>query len=425
MSYPRRVHWGLMRSVAIFGLLLLMLAPVSLADLTLGREYTFANVAAKPLRSPTRVVAGVRSFRFLGRIGGVAFGSLAEGQDGWRVHEMTYDSTRPDGQRLSVTLSGTDGATQSVVAAIHDWQMVPIARFAASDQDACFTLFGELALESEQSQEARLTRGERIVNYHDAFKNTLLGLRLFQGDILIFDRASCDLFKDDGEYLLGAGESEPDVAANTERFMELQGLMFGLQIREDKEHQSYVICDVNQKVEFGPGPDGALAITGEPFWSCWRPHPEAELLLAEIERIVDERIIRQLESEMDRDIRDDSVSVAEYNRKWSDSNVNQRYLQMYDNEVERVLEQYDEKLIDPMETYSKELTSAVRANQVNPVVYNALRNTMRYAALFRHYKARNESGYRRFVEGLSDVVLTPPVETPSVMIPRLPEPAID
>src|SRR4051794_8170662 len=98
---------------------------------------------------------------------------------------------RPDGRRLWVHMWTRGGGVKTVMAPIYDWQLIPIARFPDGEQHACFTLFGKLKDGIET--EARRDRGEKILNYHPAFEDTLLGLRLMQADIQILHPDACDL----------------------------------------------------------------------------------------------------------------------------------------------------------------------------------------------------------------------------------------
>ncbi len=122
--------------------------------------------------------------------------------------DWSYEPDRADGQRLSVSLDG-----RNLVAAFHDWCLVPLVHYADSDDRACFTFFGHL-LDADMEEQVR-ERGGKIVNYHRAFQNTLLGLRLMQIDLLLMYPDCAELPQQDGRYILGAGESPPDVAANT------------------------------------------------------------------------------------------------------------------------------------------------------------------------------------------------------------------
>ena len=64
---------------------------------------TYARAAAPALSMP--VTSGVRFFT---SVGGVAFSSVARGEQGLVVSGLRYDASAPDGQRLVVSLRGTE-----------------------------------------------------------------------------------------------------------------------------------------------------------------------------------------------------------------------------------------------------------------------------------------------------------------------------
>ena len=211
------------------------------ADLELGAS-SFGSLKAKPL---TRVMRAAPSARFFLRVGGVAFSGVAEPQDDWKVSGLAYDASKEDGSRLTVTLSGSTGGNQRVVSKIYDWELGPIARFANSKFHACVTLFGEAA-----EGEAVPDGVERIINYHPRLRGSLIGLRLLQADLLAIESHAADLFKKEGEYILGEGESAPtakDVERNVARFEDVSGWL----VEQPDNFTSYVVTDLGQTITFG------------------------------------------------------------------------------------------------------------------------------------------------------------------------------
>jgi hypothetical protein len=151
------------------------------------------------------------------------------------------------------------------VAPIYDWQLVPIARFADSEHTAAFSLFGRPEdLGDEKAASDVGGNGGVILKYHEAFKDTLVGLRLFQLDILIGFEDATDLPGYRGYYMLGRGETVPDHAANVLAFSNLDAvcLSFAPSGRNSAFH-SYVIHDAKSKVTISSR--GAyLHLTGQP-----------------------------------------------------------------------------------------------------------------------------------------------------------------
>lgn len=251
-------------AVLICGLLLCVTVP---AQLTFG-PHGMRSASAKTLRNRTRLNTGLGSGRprleFVGRVGGVAFDATAKPAANLKIANMTlaYSGENSDGERLLLTVND-----QPVLAPIYDWQLIPIAKFVASDSFSCFTLFGDLTNAREQRKVIR--QGGRVLNYHAAFTDSLMGLRLFQLDNLIINDSSWDLVKDGQRYLLGAGEPRPDFQAN------MTGLAaFERFKRTLPQFRSYVISDYRRNIVFSVN-DNKLSITGEPSYYFWKLDPRA------------------------------------------------------------------------------------------------------------------------------------------------------
>ena len=250
----------------------LLPASPALAELELGR-YTLSHMAAPSLRTTSSLgsVLTVRGPRmaFAMRVGGVAFDAVAA-PEGLTVKSLAlkYDPNAEDGQRMKLVINGKPVETD-----IYDWELLPIMNYADSGSTSCFTLFGQL--EDEAHASSVLRDGGRILNYDAAFKDTLLGLRLFQLDVLTLgDDFSLDLPKDNGQYLLGAGETEPDLAGARYALQDYNTLIEALSIKETlggfaTNFQSYVITDPPGKLNFSVA-DGALTFTQEPYYYFWR-----------------------------------------------------------------------------------------------------------------------------------------------------------
>jgi hypothetical protein len=366
------------------------------------------NTAASEANANARLQASLQSYAFLSSVGGVAFGTEAAGANGMKAVLLNYDRGAADGKRLMVTLE--QGSTRrAFVAPIYDWQLVPIARFAATDQHACFTLFGKLTDAGEQ--EERLARGERILGYHPAFQDTLLGWRLMQSDILIIRPDACDLPSESGRYLLGAGEQRflagglrLDIAAGNTAYLRLQQILE----RVPQRFTSYVICDYGQTVTFDVQRNSReLSLSGQPYWYCWRRKIDEPQALQQVQARANERANELLRAEYQRDLNQDA---AQFNQKWTEAYQQQRFSKLFDEIVSA-------NLIQPLPELSKTISATIpKLNGINPLVYDSLLTTMRYAALFRHVKQQDPVGFTRFVESLQAVKLVPDVETPSVMI---------
>lgn len=377
---------------------------------------------------------------FVMAVGGVAFHNKAVSADGDTIVGLAYDATRDDGSRLSVTLKKPDGATRTCRAAIYDWELVPIAKYVAVEgSDACFTLFGELENESEQN--ALREDGARVLNYHEAFEDTLMGLRLFQSDILILSSVATDLPREAGKYVLGRGESAPDVEANTKAFTAVRTFLDDTDIT----WSSYVVSDEDQEVAF-TAKDNQLELSGEPVWWCWEHNPEyreasvraSEKLqvsflrrgiirsgvrtAAQLAKISDEKLFTELMLE------DETVlsRVMETTEKIVDDLSEEDVRNLYEKLLAAEVGSGENKISETIarETITKSLSEKIKEHRgINPAVYDAVKKTMRFSALFRTARSDAPDKFNDFIASVQNVQPEPQVETPNVI--RIPEEQID
>ncbi len=342
------------RSCRLFTLLLVFLSCISASaqHLTLGPQ-GLVNARARTLRDPTSLSRGVRSYAYLTRVGGVAFDQVASPARALRFSSLTLDyrPERSNGKRLVLTLDG-----QEVSAPIYDWQLIPIAKFADSPHNACFTLFGELDdLAQQRSVQAR---GGRVFGYHPAFVNTLMGLRLFQLDSLIIHPYSHDLIKSDGRYVLGAGETRPNLRANESgraAFVDFfRPIAYSdFPINQKQKFTSYVISDHGRSVSFDVK-KGALSLTGQPGYYFWGKNPRG---------------------------------------------LN------------------DRDKVTPLTDLSNQVSKRPSMLRViNPAVWDAGVKLMRYSAFFRYFKQKHPTQWRAFMAQIDKAPApSPRVTTPAIM----------
>ncbi|NQT17901.1 MAG: hypothetical protein HQ582_34435, partial [Planctomycetes bacterium] len=313
-----------------------------------------------PLRSGQPVSDGVKSGFYVSSVGGIAFDQVAQPAGRLTVKrlELKYNAKRADGSRLSVVLNDRVCSTQG----LPDWQLLPIACFADSPYFGVVTLFGELA-----AGQARPPGTKYVVSYHPAFESTLLGLRLWQGDIMLLDpNTTGELPQYSGRYLLGSGEQAP----NRQVWQPASAALNQLLTRGD-QFVSYVICDAASPPTFGmggrPGTRGRqLGLQGTVYFYFWRRGPE------QTERVVD-----------------------------ADQGV-------------RLYRSFQpEQLVELSNTLSSQ---TALLGQVNPAVYRSMCNTMVYAAFFRYAKEHDGAMWEAFLDSLVSIrgpVFAAP--TPTVM----------
>lgn len=373
------------------------------------------------LRSQTRLRIGVRRPSFVFRIGGVAFDGVAIPAADLSIKQLglNYAQNNKDGERLLLKLNG-----ERIAAPIYDWQLIPIAKFANSDDVACFTLTG-----GDDEQQAQ---------YQESFQNEFLGLRLFQLDRFYFERKYWDLFMKDGKYLLAAGEAIPDFEANKKAYAEFK--TFQAQ-RRDWAY-SYIISDHDRTITLSVR-DQQLQITGEPSIYFWKENIAAFVDLTSGHT---KALIRKtLEGESGKGDRGWLISqIAKEQNQYIEIIGSNRYIgrkrspkllsvlspdhvqlnqlvlntmsisDLVDvlvelrtfNSIEWVVE------VKPLSQKFSSETQRIRA--MNPLVWDAAVVLMRYAAFFRYCKQNHPQEWKKFIDQIRMAPpTTPKVETPT------------
>ena len=406
------------------------------AQLELGPQ-RLLTVPAKTLRTRTRISGGGVRWGTVMRVGGVSFDTVATPADNFDVSTVAinYLSTAPDGERLSVVIDDQRAFTR-----IYDWQLIPIARFADSEFDSCFTLFGELENEQEEAELARLDG--YAPNYHESFKNTLMGLRLFQLDNLIINDYSWDLVKNGGVYILGAGESAPSIRQNQMAQANFRRLNPDLVDGFD----SYLISGRRRRAVFRV--EGSrLIIEGQPSYTFVRRTDPSNAEFEAADLRVEKEVRAQLEGRNEREatvwLIDQVVAEAEkYDKSVGDDDLIkspafQQLLSIEGRTARRTtltresLRSLFVLLIDlrvrvellkawelPVlnESISSQ-TAGLRA--INPAVWDAGVNVLRYAAFFRYCKQQNPAQWRLFMSQIARAPAPRPfVTTPTKFVPQ-------
>ena len=396
------------------------------AQLQLG-ETNLRVSRASPLNMPISVSRGVALRSFAMRVGGVAFDRTARPAPGTVVNSLAirYDPTAEDGRRLLVTMNGAE--TRPLLP---DWQLIPIARVVASGTGSLVTLFGDMPTRAEA--EAVAARGGRVVNYHPDVQNQLLGLRMLQLDMLIFNPDSVELpttgAGQQRRYLLGLGEQRPDVARGRAAFDRSQTHL------ASGSYRSYIVSDYQQDVTFALA-SGTLRLDGTPYFYFWRMRSDE----AEFSARGEELLLNRLEGEYAKDLasgRVESMSSwcrgrlehLQATKDFADlaavPNSSTRRLSAQQlnamNEEKRC-----ETLADV--SYSLEATRVVHLKEfsdsfsartatiqaINPAVWESAVRTMQYGALFRYVRKNYPAAWEQFIASTRSITPQPAVETPT------------
>ena len=253
------------KSAKIFAAIGVLLSIPLSAQIRIG-AYSLASPSAPMLRAS--IGAGGFTPTFLGAVGGVAFDHKALPAVGFEPRSviLRYVAGNPDGQRVVAVIDG-----QAVRVNLYDWQLAPIVRFTQSKDTAVFTLFGQL--DDRRQQEEVLENDGHVVNYNEAFVNTLMGLRMLQLDTLLAgsvnDDLAVDLPKDGDRYIVGSGERLPDVTQNRAALANYHAVVKSAIDDNAAEFRSYVISDKGRDIRFDVS-QGVLRISGEPGYYFWR-----------------------------------------------------------------------------------------------------------------------------------------------------------
>jgi hypothetical protein len=390
-------------------LLLVMSTPLLSSAAIEAGGYTMTRLSAPYMNNPMRVRAGVVNVGFCGKVGGVAFGEIAESTDGSQIQRLLYHPDRPDGQRLEALISQGE-AVNTVTLPIYDWLFVPAANFAAGEQDVVVTFFGTLSDKANQAQLEK--QGCRFINYNPAVDNTLMGLRLMQADLLAFHQIAPYNMNENGVNIVGEGETLQSESSNLNSSAKVQD--YWDNASKQQGAQSYVICDVDQPIRFylQSDADGKtnLVISGNPYWSCWTAPVD--------ETALQEKVVMQALETLTSQEQMQIMEAMQQSTGVPDA-IQQKMAQFAEQNAERLINEEREKTFRQLPEVSKELSRLMKEEEGgNPAVYRAVTAFMRYAALFRHARKHNPSDYQSFVQSLNGVHLLPPIETPTVITPK-------
>jgi len=400
-------------------------------------KFKYAVVPAPLLKESRAVQDGLHSTKFLEQVGGMIFDQIAAPAEGLKLESLSihYAPEKEDGKRLDLILNGN-----KVEVLLYDWQLAPIARYADTPFTSWLSPSGGL---NDTSLEKKILEARgMIVNYHPAFENTLLGLRLFHMYCLLLYNHSVLLPKVQGSYLLGKGEAPPDVEANKKGFINFAGFYKTLNKEMNQVPRSVVISDFSRTLSFSVR-DNILQISGTPYYFFWRYQSDQpdynpgsvvdacrEEINAEKSRnpLFDERswlivsILKLAREYQDKYSFPFAGPVGELVKLHSDGEKQAFLGSLNSDALFNLLATMKERLeahrVSHLERYSQEVSNQTDIfRSINPLVWNAALNTMRYAAFFRYCKNKFPDQWKHFMETIKDVSAEPRAETPTVMYP--------
>lgn len=429
-----------MNSLQKHFLVLLLLLMIALVPATQFQgPVSHSSLPAPDLCVAEPMGGGDPSPAFVSSVGGVSFDQTARPGDELTINsiELGYSSSARDGERLQLRIN-----SDKVICSLPDWLLLPVAKYADTRYYSCFTLFG--SLHDKQKEEEVLDKGGRVMNYHPAFRNTLLGLRLYYLDILLLYPHVIYLPRDDaGRTLLGYGETEIDGYQCGRAFNQFADFLNNLQSEIGYPHRSWIITDYSRHIDIRVE-DNCLQLTGEPYYFFWRFKNDKsdyneikeenrirEMLQAEKQEYVQngqsERqwVFSKLVSSLNRYEKDYPLAfhgtVEEILQLQTDAQKLE-FLELYDHDslydnlLIPLLVYMDAHQVEHLRQYSKAVSDRTDLiHGINPLVWDAATATMRYAAFFRYCKSANRTNWDHFIQQIDSVSFGPAAETPTVL----------
>lgn len=441
----------------IYLTLLLCLIFNSAWGLNLGTA-SFSSAKGEALYNPHKMVlpptTGSSSPKVnsaLRSIGGVNFQQIAVKESGIddKNLQLVYLNDAVDGSRLKVILN-----KDTLTTDIYDWELIPIANYANTDNYACFTLFGKLK-DKEHEKKIReenkiSSKKTRILNYHPQLTNTLLGLRLFQMDIMIIHNNTSDLPKEGNKYILGKGEVPPNVPLQQRAAVSYRNHLNRWYMEAGMQFKSYMISDFTAPQIMWSIKENALAISGTPHYFAWSPRNTFSDY--QIQRVYNEvrnelcdssfckkinntytfsgyqqgtEFLLQALKDLDKQLKEEDLFqendiFKQFGLQLPTKKEQLKHLSKFSETdimqfISNIKVKIDNETPRQIESLSKSMSSHPNLlKAINPAVWNATVKTMRYAAFFRYVKENHKEAWDKFVKSLENIEVYPKVTTPTL-----------
>lgn len=392
---------------------------------------------APPLSESVPMAEAMGNGSFVSGVGGVSFDQVAKPAIGQAIGSLTvnYNGKSADGNRLELTINN-----KPVKVFLPDWMLIPIAHYAESPYYSCVTLFGKL---NDKTLEKQVTGHKgRVINYHPAFDNKLLGIRLAYMDMLIGYGFANDLPRNnEGKYILGTGELKPDTLANKKGAFDLSQQIIKTQNKFDLTFRSYIISDYTRDITFNVSND-SLRISCFPYYFCWiYKHDQPGYDVQKVADSLSATYNRELKAFTDAKAYNDwyidkMISLFDaydghYNF-WAEGPFVEMKALKTDEEKKLFLGKYapesfynsilqteaymDRDSIIYLKGFSDDISSNPEFFEAaNPAVWNATVNTMRFAAFFRYVKTTFPESWKAFSDMVKLLDPEPRIVTPTIM----------
>jgi hypothetical protein len=386
--------------------------------------------------------------------GGIAFFQTAQPEDNLRVQSLNikYHPHNPDGQRLNLSING-----EKISCPLPDWQLLPIAKYADSPYNSCITLSGHLI--DKALEQTIKSNGGRVINYHPAFSNTVLGWYFKQTDIMLLDLLAIRIPdlppQADRQY----SAFDIPLAQKESAFQDVQDTLLSLQSRIKGKHRSWLISDHSGATRFDVyGND--LVIEAYLSFFCWRFLSDDPSLVQDSTNVRRNAMKSILQHEFDTDL-------AFYNKgHYSEDEFRTRLMMKIgrtlptmlelhysiakinfkESDLEKLMSSYKagdlnarlntyttQKLVDlwnistlinclyhvvPLESYSQSLSENIRLiRAINPDAWDNTLLATKYSAFFRYIKQSFPLQWKEFITSVRDVAAEEVIQTPTALYP--------
>jgi hypothetical protein len=363
---------------------------------------TFPAVKARIITAK----ATVGNYTFHANAGGISFQAVASPADNLKNRSVSVDFTN---NRLVVQIG-----TQNFYPDLPLWQLTPIASFADSPYTVVVTQMGDT-----------IGKKEAECLFHPAFLDNLLGLRLFQAELLNIPDILWDIPIDAQRKPILATSEQPftpqmDSAIHRTIYEKLTG---------SEKFTSFTLTDKDVDMVFEIN-GSELKLSGNPYYYFTKTE-------------VDTANVRQLRMQLDECYKVIETHAEILLKEKYSPDLNPRtnlkglIKTLSENKQERIFNpystQYVEKSLKKLETLNqmtddqigikfKTLDSFSESfkpywsllKKYNPLVYSAVENTAQWAAFFRYVKTVNPENWALFVKKIQNNKSdAPAVRTPT------------
>jgi hypothetical protein len=344
---------------------------------------------------------------FDSRLSGISFEAIAVPAESLKNEKIALDYRD---NRLVVTVG-----EKSFTPDIPVWQWLPVAQFANSPYQIAYLYSG-----NTNEQEAQC-------KYHPAFLNNLVGLRLFQADLLNKPDIIWDLPVDRlKNYLLDLSERRYTPKMDSLIFKTIYETL----ISGKRKFSSYVLTDKDVVISFETNAS-EFKLSGHPYYNFNKTEVDkdnVQQLLQNLEKCYDEideyaQLILQ-EKYTDKlgakvNLKGLLKTIDDNKAKTTANSYATYYFKKSVEKLDALNRLTDEEI--GVKFYSLNEFSAdfnlfwPQLKKYNPPVFTTIENASQWAAFFRYVMKTNPDNWRTFIEKTKDIEIigSPSVKTPT------------